>query len=84
MNPEISCPVQYVHVSSACTLCFRNDNGTCMRNSSVPINGTESSIIIVIAGLCAREMYYAEFAILDQFGGIADTGKTHPFSKLTK
>ena len=82
VNPEISCPLQYVHVSS--TLYFGNDSGTCLQNSSVPVNGTESSIIIDTAGLCAREKYCAEFAILDQFGAIADTGNALFFSKLTK
>ena len=82
VNPEISCPHQYVRVSS--TLCSGNDSGTCLQNSSVPVNGADSSIIIDTAGLCAREKYCAKFAILDQFGGIADAGNALNFSKLTK
>ena len=82
MNPEISCPIQDVQVSTS--LCFRNESGMCLQNSSVPINAQRSSVSINISGLCAREKYCSDFSILDRSGAIVNTGSALFFSKLTK
>ena len=82
MSPEISCPLQYLHVSTV--LCPENESVIYLQNLSVPLNGEETSITVYITGLYARENYYADFSILDQAGVVVDTGSTHFFSKSTE
>ena len=77
-KPQIACPLQSLHITT--NVRFNDGSGMLPKMTSVYFSDKETSIMMNVTGLPAREKYYSDFFILSQDGDVVDMESTH-FSK---